>query len=581
VRDEDVVYIDPLLGDLAPHDRVLVALEAPDGFTQRYVLATAAPGAFSPVDASNGATAGRLRAYWQSVPHGYQLELRAPLGLIGARFGFAVVDADATGDVATAGTLRGLSATENATPGVAFPPSAVEVQHPALHFEGTPGLLVYAPAALRSSLATFAPSDRRLRVTDKSGFELASVGALAPLDEADPDDEDAASGGALAVFYRLLLDRDIAPPPSDPRTGRAAAPGVQSALAGRAAAGWYRPAEGSKAIVAAAQPIRAGGELLGAVVLEQTSDAILTLTNHALVRLVNVTLLASLAAAAALLGYATWLSLRIRGLRNAAERALDARGRIAVDLPEVRAGDELGDLARGFAVLLGRLREHTDYLQTLASKLSHELRTPLAVVQSSLENLTQHPLESQAAVYADRAQEGTARLRAILTAMSEATRVEQSIRGVQLERFDACELLRGTVAAYRDVYRDRRIELALPDSPCELGGAPELLVQMLDKLVENAVDFTAPGGRIDVSLANSRESFRLSVANEGPPLPARMQGRIFDSLVSMREQRGERPHLGLGLHIARLIADAHGATIEAHDLPDARGVEFTVTFPRA
>jgi signal transduction histidine kinase len=60
-----------------------------------------------------------------------------------------------------------------------------------------------------------------------------------------------------------------------------------------------------------------------------------------------------------------------------------------------------------------------------------------------------------------------------------------------------------------------------------------------------------------------------------------MQGRIFDSLVSVREQRGDRPHLGLGLHIARLIADAHGATIEARDLPDGRGVEFTVSFPRS
>ena len=89
----------------------------------------------------------------------------------------------------------------------------------------------------------------------------------------------------------------------------------------------------------------------------------------------------------AFLGYATWLSLRIRRLRNAAERALDARGRIAAELPGVAANDESGDLARGFTTLLERLREHTEYLQTLASKLSHELRMPLAVVQSSLENL--------------------------------------------------------------------------------------------------------------------------------------------------------------------------------------------------
>ena len=321
--------------------------------------------------------------------------------------------------------------------------------------------------------------------------------------------------------------------------------------------------------------------MLGAVVLEQTSDAILTLTNRALTHLVNVTLFASLLAAAGLLGYATWLSLRIRRLRNAAEQALDARGRIAPGMPGVAARDEVGDLARGFATLLERLREHTEYLQTLAGKLSHELRTPLAVVQSSLENLAHHPLDGQALVYAERAQDGASRLRAILSAMSEATRVEQSIQGVQPEQFDLRDLVRGAVAGYRDAYPQSRIELVTPDTPCPLHGAPELIAQMLDKLVDNAVDFTPPEGRIEVSLRTSAEGYALAVANDGPALPAHMKGSLFDSLVSVRTHRSDRPHLGLGLHIARLIADAHRAAIEAHDLADGRGVEFTVQFPRA
>jgi dedicated sortase system histidine kinase len=555
VRDDAIVWLDPALGDIAPNDHVNIALQGQDGYAQRYVFATAAPGALTPLESATATPASRLRGYWQEVPRGYQLEIRIPLALVGARFGFSVVDADDAGYTGSAGTMNDAAV-----------PSPL-------------GLLVYAPIDLRPSLAAYRESGKRLRVLDKSGFDLATIGELDPPDR--PDDGPRTNDDVfLAPLYRLLLGRDDAPPTTSTLPAHDAV-AAQSLPVTKPSTGWYAASDSRQAVVAATAPIRAHDELLGAVVLEQTSDAILTLTNRALARLVNATLFASLLAAAGLLGYATWLSLRIRRLRNAAERALDARGRIASELPGVGAGDEIGDLARGFTTLLERLREHTEYLQTLASKLSHELRTPLAVVQSSLENLAQHPLDENAAVYAGRAQDGANRLRAILSAMSEATRVEQSIQGVQLEPFDLRELVRGAVAAYRDVYRGRRIELAVPDEPCTLRGAPELIVQMLDKLVENAVDFTPLDGRIDIGLGATRDACTLAVANEGPPLPASMQGSLFDSLVSVRAQRGDRPHLGLGLHIARLIAEAHGGTIEARDLPDARGVEFLVMLPRA
>ena len=88
--------------------------------------------------------------------------------------------------------------------------------------------------------------------------------------------------------------------------------------------------------------------------LEQGSDAILTLTDVAVARLVNMTFLASIVAALGLLGYATYLSLRIRRLAAGARDALTPRGELTSTLPSVRAGDEIGDLARSFASLLQR-----------------------------------------------------------------------------------------------------------------------------------------------------------------------------------------------------------------------------------
>jgi two-component system sensor histidine kinase ChvG len=73
----------------------------------------------------------------------------------------------------------------------------------------------------------------------------------------------------------------------------------------------------------------------------------------------------------------------------------------------------------------------------------------------------------------------------------------------------------------------------------------------------------------------------LSVTNRGPPLPEKMRDRLFDSLVSIREQRDGRPHLGLGLHIVALIAKFHGGRADAEDLADGVGVVFRIWFPRA
>jgi len=104
---------------------------------------------------------------------------------------------------------------------------------------------------------------------------------------------------------------------------------------------------------------------------------------------------------------------------------------------------------------------------------------------------------------------------------------------------------------------------------------------MLDKLVANAVEF-AGGGAVAVRLEPAGDDVQLSVSNDGPPLPDGMQGRLFDSMVSVRGAGDTgAPHLGLGLYIVRVIAEFHGGYAEATNKPDGSGVAVTVTLPRA
>jgi signal transduction histidine kinase len=279
--------------------------------------------------------------------------------------------------------------------------------------------------------------------------------------------------------------------------------------------------------------------------------------------------------------FAARLSHRIRRLSRAASTALTAEGRIEHSIPGTHAKDELGALARNYDTLLGRVKEYTIYLQTLGTKLSHELRTPLTIVSSSLDNLvSEETLPPNAQSYVDRARSGTNRMHAILTALSEATRVEQSIEHTDRVPFDLSELVRNMGQAYRQTFAEHHIETHIPNEPCMIEGSPDLIAQLLDKLMDNAAGFTQPQGLITLALEVGARDYRLSVSNEGPPLPPQLNGRLFESLVSSRSSSDGKPHLGLGLYIVRLIADFHGSRVDATNLPDDAGVTITLEIPR-
>jgi len=357
---------------------------------------------------------------------------------------------------------------------------------------------------------------------------------------------------------------------------------ITAALQGTPGTRMRRTPDARAVVLSAAYPIWNGDEVAGAVVVEETTNPIVSLRSAALERLLLLTLAVFAGAGAILIAYATRLSQRIRRLRDEAESAIDARGRIARLAAGSAAGDEIGDLSRSFSAMLARLAQHHAYLESMADRLSHELRTPIAVVRSSLENLELAPLPQEAKLYIERAEEGLGRLNTILQRMSEASRLEQSLRTAERERYDLVPVVRGCVEGYRLAYPNVRIALVLPVRRVEVEGSPDLAAQLLDKLVENAVDFCRTGEPIRVTLEEQGGAALLGVENKGPLLPADMQGRLFESMVSIRgERRPGAPHLGLGLYVARLIVEFHGGSIAAENLPTADGVAVRARFPVA
>jgi dedicated sortase system histidine kinase len=491
----------------------------------------------------------RIAAYWQDTPGGYRLEARVPRSLLGNRLGLVVTNTDSP---TTAGVR---SAT----------------------FDGDlPGRFVTVSPVMQSVAAGYVQPGWRLIVTDMHGWRLGQAGSITGA----PDGIAALppSTGWLRLAYNLLLEPGADAALAEPdASGREQQSYVSEALNGHAATRWFRNPGTGRAVVSVAHPIFSGSVQTGAIILQQGTDAILSLTNQAMIRLITLTLIVTIGVALVLLGYASWLSARIRHLSSAAERALDEK-HVRTSLPSALAGDEIGDLSRSFSSVLQQLGNYNDYLQTLASKLSHELRTPLTIVKSSLENLEHESLSKESAVYTARAKEGVDRLRKILSAMSEASRTEELIENVEPEKFDLDKVLESTLAAYADAWPERRFSYVNRATDSNVFGSPELVIQMLDKLADNAVDFSTAGDEIKVVLDSDPEYAEISIFNPGPSLPDNMRTQLFHSMVSVRGGDGKR-HLGLGLYVARLIAEGHNGSISA-DNADG-GVIFTVSLPLA
>lgn len=312
---------------------------------------------------------------------------------------------------------------------------------------------------------------------------------------------------------------------------------------------------------------------------EQSSASVDLLAGGAAGRLLGLAFLVSAVVALVLLGYATLLSVRIRSLSRTARAAVDAHGRIIGQFHPSRMRDEIGDLSRDYYLLLSRTEQYTLYLEGMSQKLSHELRTPIAIVRSSLDNLTFGNISDEDRVYVARAMDGLTRLSRVFDAMSSATRIENSLRDSEKGPLDLVSLLSELVTAYTGVYRQLDIRLICRCQSATVWGNSDFLAQMVDKLVENAVDFTTDTGLIELSLGRTGRFALIEIFNTGSFIPENIRSTLFDSLVSSRQPSNEGQHLGLGLYVVRLVAQFHGGRVDAENDTQRQGVVFKVTLP--
>jgi len=523
VHDDHVVYDSPGASPLDPStfgDRIWIGFEGQDGHEHQVFVAAMGPGSVTARRIETGeygqltaVNETRILGALQPTAQGYRLELRIPLSMLGEHFGVLIDDRNQRG---------------------ADPVSYGTLRSDDLH---TVGRLIAAAPELTGYLKQFSQPGLRIAVAAPEGRLLAQADALSVTNVLGPE------RGILAQFYRRFVDRP-----------------------------------GTRRVIDSSADIydREHKRVIGSLLVSQTEDRWLVLRDRALTHMLNLTLVISGIAVIATFIFAASLAVRLSRLRAASESALTREG-LVTTFPETDASDELGDVARGFSTLLHRLNEYTGYLRTLAGKLAHEIRTPLTIVRSSLENLESEGVSSSARVYLDRARQGSERLNGILVAMGAATRVEEAISNAERMRFDLVPVVKSAADAYRIAFPERAFATETPDEPVEIEGAPDLIVQMLDKLVDNAVDFSPAGAQIVLRVRLEPHAAVVEVDNPGPPLSPDTRDRLFESLWQSRSGDSDnRPHFGLGLYIVRLIAEFHDGKAAATSLPGDTGARFTV-----
>jgi signal transduction histidine kinase len=444
-------------------------------------------------------------------------------------------------------------------------------------------LLVERSVQADRVLQALAPKDSRIWIVDGLGHVKASRGQLETASDADTD----ISGwrGLLdalqALASKTLLGIPLGPTRDfDPDTTPSRRDALlQRALKGTADSERRNAIDGKGEIIAAAHPIYNAGEVIGAVLVEKSTRQVLSLQRQSVERLAMLSLLTVAIVALALLGFAARLTLRIRRLDREADSAIDPFGRLTDNRisHELQAGDEIGDLARSFNTMLEKLHRHQQFLAAIPRTLRHEINNPLNTISTSLEQLEAEPQSSAEQLAAAR--RALRRIGMLVEKLSDAASLEQALKNESNARFDIGKLVRDYAGNRMRRPPCPRLDVSVPSQPLILEGSDLHIEQLLDKLIDNAIDFAAPGSSINIDMHTDNNTCVLAVRNSGPTILSGQLTAIFQLMHSARENKEPTGHFGLGLYVARLIAEFHGGSIRAENLEDAAGAVFTVVLP--
>jgi two-component system OmpR family sensor kinase len=240
---------------------------------------------------------------------------------------------------------------------------------------------------------------------------------------------------------------------------------------------------------------------------------------------------------------------------------------------------EVTPLVGALNALLGRLDGALDAQRTFVADAAHELRTPLAAVHLQAQLAERAHGEPERRTALDALRGGLKRATRVVEQLLALAREDHAALAAKRESVDLAALARDVVAEHAGLAAAKDVDLgAEPLEAAAVDGDRASLATLAANLVDNAIRYAPPGGRVDVSVERIDGAPALIVRDDGPGIPADERAHAFERFA--RGRRADVPGSGLGLAIVKRIAERHGATVTLNDNPRGRGLEVVVRFAR-
>jgi two-component system, OmpR family, sensor kinase len=283
-----------------------------------------------------------------------------------------------------------------------------------------------------------------------------------------------------------------------------------------------------------------------------------------------------------LLGLLVWFAVghALQPLQRLAKAVKARRVNELEPMSDERLPEEVRPLVGSLNDLLGRLTAALERERAFMADAAHELRTPLTALHLQLGTLARAATEGERTEAMGKLSEGVQRAIRLVEQMLALARQEPRAEPVRT-RFALDELAREVVAELVPLADARRIDLGMSEAQAVLvQGERDAVATLVRNLVDNAVRYTPPGGRVDVSVERSATvpaQALVRVVDNGPGIALEERERVFDRFY--RRPGTAAPGSGLGMAIVKAIAQAHGAAVVLDSGESGRGLIVTVSFP--
>ena len=360
---------------------------------------------------------------------------------------------------------------------------------------------------------------------------------------------------------------------------------VSQALKGRRWSGMRRGPDGDR-VVSVSIPIRHVKAVLGVITLEASDvDEIIASERAALIPFILIAIGVTLASSILL---NSLVAQPVNRLARAADSVRLSRAR-AISLPDLaRRDDEIGGLTRSLEDMTHSLSERMDAIEAFAADVAHEIRNPLTSLRSAVETLDLVRDAAARERLLGILKNDVQRLDRLVTDISNASRLDAELSRDQPKMVDLGRLVADIVALYQATARPGdvrvRLEVAPGIEPVRVMGREGPLGQIFRNLIDNARSFSPPGDNVTVALGRGHGRVVATVSDNGPGIPPENVETIFERFYTSRPKGAAfGGNSGLGLSIARQIAEAHGGTLVAQNRTrpdgDIEGAVFILSLP--